>query len=382
MTLRGIFRRGWGRRARAWGAAGAAVLSAAALPAAEPFAWQADPPAAHGLDAGRLDRLRDHLAAHRTKAFLLIHDDRMVYEWYAPDHGVAQPHFTASMAKALVGGMAVAVALQDGRLGLDDPAARFVPAWRGDPVKSRITLRQLGSHTSGLDDAKDGDVPHPQLTGWRGDFWKRLPPPRDPFTLARDVVPVVVPPESRLLYSNPGIALLAYATTAALAGGAEKDLRTLLRARILRPIGVADSEWSVGYGQTVTVDGLPLVGTWGGGAFTARATARIARLLLREGDWDGRALLRPEVVRAVTADPRTGGSGGIGWWGNHAVKVGSLPRDAFWAGGAQHQIALVIPSRRVIVIRNGGALSQEMDYDRARDELFFQPVMDALRAKP
>ena len=46
-----------------------------------------------------------------------------------------------------------------------------------NPRKSHITLRQLGSHTSGLADAEDQSLPHDKLTGWQGDFWKRLNPP-------------------------------------------------------------------------------------------------------------------------------------------------------------------------------------------------------------
>jgi len=32
----------------------------------------------------------------------------------------------------------------------------------------------------------------------------------------------------------------------------------------MRPIGVPDAEWSVGYGETSEVEGLPLVASWGG----------------------------------------------------------------------------------------------------------------------
>jgi CubicO group peptidase (beta-lactamase class C family) len=356
----------------------ASAFPSAPLRAAAPFAWESATPESRGLSSARLDSLRDQLVAHATKALLIVRDDRIVYEWYAPDHSATKLHFTASMAKALVGGMAVAVALSDGRLTLDDPAARYIPQWRDDPQKVKITLRQLGSHTSGLDDAKNNDTAHPALTGWKGDFWKRLPPPRDPFTLARDEVPVVFPPGTRMLYSNPGIAALALATTAALKDAPEKDLRTVLRDRVMRPIGAPDSEWNVGYGGTVEVDGLPLVGSWGGANYTARTTARVGRLMLREGDWDGRRVLAAGAVRAVVSDPQTGGSGGIGWWSNHAGQVACLPRDAYWGAGAQHQTLLVVPSLKLIVVRNGGALSSSLEYDRARDTLLFQPLMQAL----
>src|SRR5207248_11553587 len=142
----------------------------------------------------------------------------------------------------LIGGVAVAVALNDGLLSLDDFAAKFVPQWREDPVRSRITIRQLGSHTSGLDDAEDNGKPHAELTGWKGDFWKRLPPPNDPFTLARDQARALFEPGEKLAYSNTGIAMLTYAVTAALKDSPQRDVRSLLRERVMRPIGASDRE--------------------------------------------------------------------------------------------------------------------------------------------
>jgi CubicO group peptidase (beta-lactamase class C family) len=139
-----------------------------------------------------------------------------VCEWYAPDFGPDRKHYTASLAKGLVAGVAFAVAYSDGRVGPDDPAARFVPQWRQDPRKAHITLRHLGCHTSGLDDAEAEGQPHEALTGWKGDFWKRLPVPNDPFSLSRDRVPVLFEPGAKLHHSNPGIAVLSWCVTAAL----------------------------------------------------------------------------------------------------------------------------------------------------------------------
>ena len=127
--------------------------------------------------------LRTDLAQRNTKSLLVIRNDAIVCEWYAAGATADTKLGTASLAKAIVGGVSLAVALSDGRLNLDEPAAKFIPAWRGDPRKFRITLRQLGSHTSGIEDAEDGDKPHDKLTGWKGDFWKQLPVPDDPFTI-------------------------------------------------------------------------------------------------------------------------------------------------------------------------------------------------------
>ena len=345
---------------------------------ASAFEWETATPENRGLSAAKLETLREQLAARATKAFLLVVDDRIVCEWYAEGHSATKTHFTASMAKAIVGGVSVAVALGDARVTLDDPAAKFIPQWRHDPAKARITLRHLGSHTSGIEDAEADNLPHNQLTGWKGDFWKSLPAPNDPFTVSRDRAPLTAPPGAKLQYSNPGLAMMDYVVTAALRDAPEKDLRTLLRERVMRPIGAKDGEWSVGYNKTTTVDGLPLVGSWGGGGYTARTTARVGRLMMREGDWDGRRVLPAEAVRAVTRDVGTPGNVGIGFWNNNDGTVTALPRDAFWGAGAQHQLLLVIPSLKLIAVRNGGALAKD-DYAEARNTFFFEPLMTAVR---
>jgi CubicO group peptidase (beta-lactamase class C family) len=344
---------------------------------AMPFEWVSESPAQQGMNASKLDALRDRLAA-TTKSLLVIRNDKIVYEWYSADHAPDKPHYTASMAKALVAGLSLGVALSDGRLELDDRVSRYVKAWQGDAKKRAISLRHLGSHTSGLEDAEADDLPHDKLTGWKGDFWKRLEPPRDPFTIARDLTPVLFEPGERFAYSNPGIAMLTYAVTAAVAGGPHRDIRSLLRDRIMRPIGAADKDWSVGYNTTFTVDSLPLVGSWGGGGYTARTVARVGRLMLRRGDWQGTRLLSADAVRQVTEDAGTPAHGGIGWWSNKEGKYPGLPRDAFWGSGAGHQVLFVVPSRELIVVRNGALLNNTMEHHDALNAALFTPVLDAV----
>ena len=85
------------------------------------------------------------------------------------------------------------------------------------------------------------------------------------------------------------------------------------------PLGVPDAEWSVGYGTTTTVDGLPLVATWGGGSYSPNAVARVGRLMLHKGDWEGRRLLSPSVIETVTQTQRPAGPFGAGVVGERAA---------------------------------------------------------------
>src|SRR4051812_44174639 len=106
------------------------VLFATALQA-DPFT--AATPESQGMSSKKLDAMKGDLAARKTKALLVIRNDKIVYEWYAEGHSASAKHYTASMAKAIVAGVAVGVALTDNRLALDDPAWKYIPQWKNDP---------------------------------------------------------------------------------------------------------------------------------------------------------------------------------------------------------------------------------------------------------
>src|SRR5437879_1152502 len=182
------------------------LLLASLLQADQVGPFTAATPESQGMSSKKLDAMKADLAARKTKALLVIRNDKIVYEWYAEGHSATAKHYTASMAKAIVAGVSVGVALTDNRLALDDPAWKFIPQWKNDPRKSKITLRQLGSHTSGLEGGEAGQVAHETWTGWTGDLWRRLNARNDPFTISRDRVPVLFAPRSEFDYHNAGMA--------------------------------------------------------------------------------------------------------------------------------------------------------------------------------
>jgi CubicO group peptidase (beta-lactamase class C family) len=365
----------------------------------ESFTWKAVEPEGLGVDLARLDALRDSLAARGTKSFLVVCHDRIVYEWYAPEHGPACRHYTASLAKALVGGMSLLLALSDGLLDIDDPACKYIPAWRDHPHKSAITIRHLATHSSGIEDAElsqeeralalaEGKTltdHHMSLPGWKGAFWRKEP---DPFSVAIHQAPVVFEPGTRYAYSNPGMAALAYAVTTSLRGSPQPDIRTLLQERVMDPIGVPEQEWSIGYGRAYGVDDMQLYANWGGGEYTARAVARVGRLMLHGGQWEGRQLVDAAWVAKVLAyagtplpDRPPGNpqpASGLCWWTNYDGVWSSLPRDAFAGAGAGNQILLVVPCRDLIVVRNGELLadpSQGEGFWGGLEAHLFEPLM-------
>ena len=358
----------------------------------ESFEWEKALPETEGMSSQKLDAAKDVLAGKGTKTFLVIRNDKIVYEWYAPDFGPEKKHYTASMAKALVGGVSLMLALNNGRLSADDLVCKYIPEWKGHPQKSKITIRHLATHSSGIEDAEQDDIGHFELPGWKGQFWKQDP---DPFTVSRDNAPVIFDPGTEYAYSNPGMAMLSYAVTASLKNTKYTDVRTLLRERIMRPIGVKDNDWSIGYGKTFEVNGLNLVANWGGGGYTARATARVGRLMLRKGNWQGRQLVDSKWVEEVVKyagtplPDRPAGNpapaSGLGWWTNFDGVWPKVPRDAFTGAGAGNQVILVVPSLDLIIVRNGSNLfdsSKGEGFWAGIEQYLFNPVMDAIVDPP
>lgn len=367
------------------------------------FVWKSSPPEAQGFSAAKLNAARDELARLGTHELLVIRNDRIVLEWYAKGFTPETPHNTASLAKALVGGMSLSLALSDGRLRADDPAWKYVPRWRSDPVRSRITVAELASHSAGLEDAElsDQDVAearargaaaspeHMKLPGWKGAFWRL----EDPFVLARDETPIRWTPGTEFHYSNPGMAMLSYVVTSSYRGTRYSSIRDLLRERVMEPIGIRDDEWQVGYGKSFRTDDLEIVPNWGGAKFTARATARIGRLMLRRGNWEGRQLIDPRVVERVTTyhgapipprdDPFP--ASGLAWYTNFDGVWPETPRDAYCGAGAGDRTLIVIPSLNMIIVRYG-----EDMFDAKKGEGFWygihehlvKPVMASLIDRP
>ena len=72
--------------------------------------WPTTTPESQGLSSARLDAIKERLEVKKTSAFLVVRNDRVVYEWYAPGVTATTKQGTASLAKALVGGMSLAVA--------------------------------------------------------------------------------------------------------------------------------------------------------------------------------------------------------------------------------------------------------------------------------
>lgn len=356
--------------------------------------WETSSPEREAVSGQALERLWQDLdGGEDTKSLLIARHGKIVFEKYAPGWGPNRCHQIASMAKGLIGGVSLMLALSDGTLGLDQRAADLLPIWRGDSLRSLITLRQLATHTSGLANVRRmaGDsTAAGALEPWETAYWERRP---GDFlaTVLRDT-PVTSSPGQRVSYSSPGYVALSCVLAEALRTGPCADVPALLEERIMRPPGIPPSHWSISYGATYEVDGLRVYLTNGGSTFTPRAAASIGQLLARRGEWNGSRLIDSRAAALALADnedpaledwsARGVPIPTLGFWSNARGAWPDAPRDAFAGLGAGHEILLVVPSLELVAVRFGGRLGRdkwEGDYWETLNSRFISPLMRAVQ---
>jgi CubicO group peptidase (beta-lactamase class C family) len=352
------------------------------------FAWQTSEPESEDLRSAVLESWWRSLRERNTDALLVACGDRIVFERYAPSWKREKPHYSASLAKGIVGGLSLMLAMQDGLIHPDDRACSYIPAWQGVELKKQIRISHLASHTSGISNCRHPDPAvseeHGGVEKWEADFWAERHAARA-FVLSRDIAPVLFAPGTRMHYSNPGIAMLSYALTRSLQGAPARDLRSLLESRIMEALGVPASEWSCGYGASPEIDGMTVIGSWGGGEYSANAVARIGRLLLQAGEWQGCRLIDSRIIEAATTPKWNPGAGHYGLTFHvHALSrelYPATPVDAYHSAGAGHQVLLAIPSLKLLAVRFGEDLDAgQADFDSALNAYFVAPLMDAVSA--
>lgn len=125
----------------------------------------------------------------------------------------------------LVTGTALLQLRDRGTLTLDDPVTRWVPE---NPALSKVTLRHLVTHTSGISSIGDGSAV----------YWEQRPPDRAALVRAVAAAPAWEP-GSKNAYSNAGMALAGEV----IARAARTSYREYIQTAILAPLGMRTAVW-------------------------------------------------------------------------------------------------------------------------------------------
>ncbi|MFB8752215.1 serine hydrolase domain-containing protein [Streptomyces parvulus] len=307
---------------------------------------------AAGLDAEALDRLDLHFARQ-------VDEGRLPGFLVAVARGGRVAHLTAHGRRDLAAGLpvsadtvwriysmtkpvtsvAVLMLVEEGLLSLDDPVARYLPAFaaprvyvRGSgadtvtrPAAGPVLVRHLMTHTAGLTFGFYHS--HPVDGLYRAAGLDSSVRPGDDLAGTVDLyasLPLQFEPGTEWNYS---VASNVLGRLVEVVSG--QPLDTFLATRVFGPLGMPDTGFQVTdeqaerlaelYGETddgglEPVPGLPLRGRprllsgSGGLVSTAYDVHRFAELLRRRGELDGVRLLRPSTVDLMTRNHLPGGA--------------------------------------------------------------------------
>ncbi len=312
---------------------------------------------------GRFDREGLGVAGlgGRTSALLIVKDGRIELEYYQPGHNEHTAQRTFSVAKSMAATL-VGHAVYRGQIDVTAPA--MIAEWQtpGDP-RAAITTEQLLRMASGLTSDTAGNRTDAVYMGgasvrqWTVQW------------------PLLNPPGTVYRYANNDTLLAALSLKAAQQKAQDEQNRV---TRGLRPDQLLDpASFFDRLGMTRTFverdkDGDFILSSqvW----TTARDLARLGLLYQDDGMWQGRRLLPADWRAFVTAPSGPQPAGPFGYGAGFWLfdKSDGIPADAFGAFGNRGQYLVVIPSRRLVIVRQG--------YDDAKERLDIAALVRAVVA--
>ena len=304
-------------------------------------------PEDHGLDPADLAALDRYYEANDSNCVAVVHDGVLVHEryWNGTDAGTDQEIFSATKS---ITSLLVGIAQDQELLDIDDPAADYIPEWRGTASEA-VTIRDLLSNDSG------------RHYDFQTDYVEMAVGARDKTGFAVELAQDD-PPGTAWAYNNSAIQTLEAVLEEATGG----DVAEFAEANLFAPIGMT---------STINHDPAGNTLTFMGGQASCQDLARFGLLALREGEWDGEQVVSADYVREATRSSQALNSVyGYLWWVNSdGPRVAGLdgtgdpvvadrswawpdaPPDTYAAQGLGGQLSIVIPSEGLVVTRLGPA---------------------------
>ncbi len=293
-------------------------------------------------------------ARQNGDAMLVLKGDQIVFETYQNGYDASKPHVLASATKSFSCAIAVA-AKMEGLLSFDEPASKTLTEWKSDPLRSKITVRQILNFTDGLDPATDA------LQG-------ASTPDKYQYVLT---VPLVAP-GTVFRYGPSHLAAFGAIMDRKLkADGRYTDVYDFIDQKVFQPIELKMGEWRRDLAGHLIMPG---------GAFiTAREWVKYGELIRDQGVWKGQTILDKAMLSECFTGSAVFPAYGLTFWLNNPMPISTIglddvfphsnaakqnglfqiapggPTDLVMMAGAGDERQYVIPSLDLVIIRFGRA---------------------------
>ncbi|MES2727356.1 MAG: serine hydrolase [Bacteroidota bacterium] len=282
------------------------------------------------------DDIIQKIEAFKTTSFLVIKHDTIVYENYWEQHNNKSVTNSFSMAKSFTAAL-IGIALKQGLIkSIDEPVGNYIDSYKTGE-KAKITIAHLLTMSSGVgfDETYNSPWAWPSEAYYGEDV--------NGLTLKSDVVEA---PGKVFNYKGGDSQLLGMILKKVL--GAQ-SLSDYAAKNLWQPMGAEQPAfWSLDKEA-----GMEKVSCcW---YATSRDFARIAKLYMQYGSWNGQQLIDSSYIQqSITLAPllKTNGKPndqyGYQWW---ITNYKSHP--IFYCRGIRGQYIFAIPDKNIIAVRTG-----------------------------
>ena len=273
----------------------------------------------------------DYLISNKTVAYLVIQNDSILYENYFNKYEEGSIVNSFSMAKSILS-ILVGIAIDEGKIkSIKEPVTNYLTNIKDEKFKD-ITIEHLLNMTSGI--AFNESYTNPFGDAATFYYGTNL-------TKAVNKLKVEQEPGTRFKYSSGDSQVLGMVLQAALK---EESISEYLEKKIWKPLGMEyDATWSLDRKNNGVEKTFCCLNA------RARDFAKIGRLYLENGNWNGKQIVSKEWVRNSTKVDSTGGNVARyqhQWWINQKD-------NSFEAEGILGQHIYVNPEKNVIIVRLG-----------------------------
>ena len=273
----------------------------------------------------------------QSVAFLVVKDDSLLYEQYWDGYSEESLSNSFSMAKSIVS-VLLGIAMKDGAIqSVDQPVGDFLPEFQ-EGAKAKITLRHLLWMSSGLNWDESYSNPLSMTTeAYYGSNLKKV----------INRLEAEEEPGQKFEYKSGDTQVLGFVIEAATG----MNLADYAEEKLWRPLGAEHkAEWSVDHLRGNEKAYCCFFSN-------ARDFARIGKLYLNQGIWNGdtlvpldyvQASLKPSGLPSATTGEITDYYG-YQWWLLPEYKGQSI----FYARGILGQYIIVVPEKDLVIVRLG-----------------------------
>ncbi|ENQ3079739.1 serine hydrolase [Bacillus cereus] len=312
--------------------------------------------------------IRKLLEKHKTDAFIVLHDGKLVYERYFHGYKESEPHGMASVAKVFTG-LLVNTLIEEGKLQPNATAETYVKELKGTPF-GIATIQQLldmqvsveypthGFKQAGLDN-QDAQL---YLASNLLPRCKNYNGPVTIYDMLLEGNETAAPGET-FSYNNGSAETLAWILRTVTG----KSLADQVSERIWSPIGAEENAYYV-------VDKTGVEQASAGLNTTARDMARFGKMIIDNGVYDGKEVISSSIIEEVKHIQKYELPVGDGeeysyhnqWWISHNE------HNAFEVLGSYGQRLYIDPTAHMVIVHFSSNANHNGEIQSAYSKMYLQ----------